>query len=397
MGTQSTASGTGSTPVAGKTTAPPQPDYGATTNLKAPMAASPTDVTFGQTKPLEMGAPAPAPSGDLWSGNGVRIDSNNVRHYADGSSEQLSSDTVKSILQPNALTPLYQASGPGQVNGGGFSIGGGGGSGSGGVGFGGGGFGAKAVQGPIDDTSRQRVEQAILARLEPQFRQDEASLRNQLLSSGLEVGSPAYTAELDRLQRGQNDARQQAILTGGTEESRQVGMNSQLQGQAFGQGLQGAQFDNATRQQMLAELLMQRNIPLNELNSLRTGSQVSMPNFQGYYTNNSAAAPIFDAAQAQGNYDMAAAQNQQSGFNSMLGGLATLGGAGIMRFSDLRLKTDVKPIGRTAGGHNLYSWKWKDGSGYDTGVIAQEVQQIRPDAVTQDTSGYLMVDYSKIH
>lgn len=290
----------------------------------------------------------------------------------------------------------------------GFSVGGGnaGGSGGGyqstggsryGNSYGGGGFGAPPVQGPVDDASRQRVEEAILSRLEPQFQQDEANLRNKLITSGLEVGSHAYNTELDRLKRSQTDARMQAILAGGTEESRQVGMNSQLQSLGFSQGLQGAQFDNQVRQQMLSELLLQRNTPLNELNSLRTGSQVSMPNFQGYYTNNATPAPIFDAAQSTGNYNMAAWQQQQAGANALLGGLASLGGAGIIRYSDARLKEDIRLIGQTPGGVNLYSWKWKDGSGEDSGVIAQEVVLSHPEAVSTDTSGFLMVDYSKLH
>ena len=262
--------------------------------------------------------------------------------------------------------------------------------------YGGGGFGAPPVQGPVDDASRRRVEEAILSRLEPQFQQDEANLRNRLIASGLEVGSHAYNTELDRLKRSQTDARMQAILAGGTEESRQVGLNAQLQSTAFNQGLQGAQFDNQVRQQMLSELLLQRNTSLNELNSLRTGSQVSMPNFQGYYTNNATPAPLFDAAQSTGNYNMAAWQQQQAGANALLGSLATLGGAGIIRYSDARLKEDIRPIGQTPGGVNLYSWKWKDGSGEDSGVIAQEVVLSHPEAVSTDTSGFLMVDYSKL-
>ncbi len=413
----------------GKTQQPPQPEIGQMKPMQMGAPAGGTET--GNLKPMQTDMPAGMGTGGgaatfatgtttqpggtgpgkiVYSNGGTTIDSNGVRRFSDGSSEQLTQGTIDYLLNPGAAAGLIQATGNGQQvypqggagagatptggNAGGAVFGGGSATGGG---SGGGGFGAGAVPSAIDDTSRRRVEQAILSRLEPQFRQDEERMRNQLLSSGLEVGSPAYTAELQRLQQGQNDARQQAILTGGTEESRQVGMNAQLQGQAFNQGLQGAQFDNATRQQMLSELLLQRNTPLNELNSLRTGSQVSMPNFGGYYTNNSAAAPIFDAAQAQGNYDLARAQQEQSGFNSMLGGLATLGGAGIMKFSDLRLKEDVKPIGRTVGGHNLYSWKWKDGSGYDTGVIAQEVQKLRPDAVVEGTSGYLMVDYAKIH
>ena len=300
----------------------------------------------------------------------------------------LSAGTPSPAPAPGPAAGTYAGTYAGPVGGGAATLG------ATGTGFGGGGFGASGVQGPVNDASRQRVEQAILARLEPQFRQDEAAMQNKLLSAGLEVGSPVYNSELRRLQQGQNDARQQAILAGGTEESRQVGLNAALQGQGFSQGLQGAQFDNATRQQMLAELLLQRNTPLNEMNSLRTGSQVAMPNFQGYYTNNAAAAPMFDAAQAQGNYNMAAAQNSQSGFNSMLGGLSTLGSAAI-QFSDARLKSNISRIGSTPSGVALYSWDWKDGSGSGTGVLAHEVAHI-PGAVLSDPSGYLKVDYSKI-
>lgn len=188
-------------------------------------------------------------------------------------------------------------------------------------------FGAGTVPTAVDDTSRQRVEEAILSRLEPQYQQDENRMRNQLLSQGLEVGTPAYAAELDRLARAQNDARMQAVLAGGTEESRQVGLNANLQQQAFQQGLQGSQFDNQTRQQMLAEMMYLRNLPLNELNALRSGGQVSMPTFGSYYTNNASPAPVFDAAGQQANYNMGIYNGQVSGSNALLGGLVRLGTA----------------------------------------------------------------------
>lgn len=396
MGMQTTQN----TGTAGKTQQPPAPTFEGTTK---PLALGEVQ----NTKPLavDMGAVTPAPA----SGMGPQPIGGATPTFVTGNTEADKFDYSKQ--NPAAIAGAFQATGNGQnlMGGatgpggtpagaapGGTAGGGGGGGGGGGAVFGGG-FGAGAVPSAIDDASRRRVEEAILSRLEPQFRQDSDRMRNQLLSSGLEVGSPAYTSELDRLARAQNDARMQAVLAGGQEESRQVGMNANLQGQAFSQGLQGAQFDNATRQQMLAELLMQRNTPLNELNALRTGSQVSMPQFGGYYTNNAQAAPIFDAATAQGNYDLTRAQQEQSGFNSMLGGLATLGGAGIMKFSDIRLKRNINRIGQTAGGIPLYSWTWADGSGSDTGVLAQEVMTLVPGAVVEDTSGFLMVDYSKIH
>lgn len=272
--------------------------------------------------------------------------------------------------------------------------GGGGGGSAGGGGAYSGRFGAGAVPGVVNDASRQRVEEALLSRLEPQYQQDEARLRNQLLSQGLEVGTPAYAAELDRLGRAQNDARMQAVLAGGQEESRQTQLNAQLQQQGFNQGLAGSQFDNQTRQQMLAEMMYMRNLPINELNALRTGTQVTAPQFGSYYTNNAQAAPVFEGAQAQGNYNMGAYQQQMSGYNGLMGGLASLGGAAIM--SDRRLKTDLTPIGVHPSGVTRYSWKWKDGSGGSTGVMAQDLLFVRPDAVEVTDSGHLAVRYDKI-
>jgi len=312
----------GSNPVFNAQTKPlevaPQGPWTANTN--------PAQAEGPQTKPLAF-SPSGTPSGSPFSvGGGVTIDSSGLRTYADGSTDQAPMHLVNGLSAQQSsgdqswqgstrpLTITDVSTRPGGGGGGGFTVGGGG-------------FGASPLPSPVDDASRRRVEEAILARLEPQFEKDMASTRNQLLSSGLEVGSPAYTSELERLARNQNDARISAVMSGGQEESRQVGLNANLQGQAFNQGLQGAQFDNATRQQMLSELLLQRNTPLNELNALRTGSQVAMPNFQGYYTNNAAAAPMFDAAVAQGNYDAQQAANNQSGFNALIGGAATAGAA----------------------------------------------------------------------
>jgi len=71
--------------------------------------------------------------------------------------------------------------------------------------------------------------------------------------------------------------------------------------------------------------------------------------------------------------------------------------------SDIRLKKDIEKVGKLKNGLNIYMWKWKDsakGLGLPLkttiGVIAQEVQKLKPEAVKQHKSGYLMVDYGAI-
>ena len=46
---------------------------------------------------------------------------------------------------------------------------------------------------------------------------------------------------------------------------------------------------------------------------------------------------------------------------------------------------------------NTYTWNEKSNKeGEDVGVIAQEVEQVLPEAVTTRADGYLAVDYHKI-
>lgn len=328
--------------------------------------------------------------------------------------------------------------------------------------------GVRALPGAIDDTSRKRVEEALLSRLNPQYQADEQALRTRLLNSGIEVGTDAYNREMANFSQRLNDARMQAVLAGGQEESRQVGLAQGLQAQEFGQayqkgkfgqdaeaamaanslqagiananlqqkntsdriaallaaqglnlqiadqgyahdlasrsfgnnaaamqfsqGLAGAQFDNQNRQQAIEEQAYLRSLPLNEANALRSGGQVQGPQFSGYYTGGQAqAAPVFDAAVAQGNYDMQAAQQKQSGFNALLGGLANLGGAAILR-SDPRLKSNIVRVGTHPLGIGVYEYDIEGQR--QRGVMSTEVRVVMPHAVSVGEDGFDRVNYS---
>jgi hypothetical protein len=61
-------------------------------------------------------------------------------------------------------------------------------------------------------------------------------------------------------------------------------------------------------------------------------------------------------------------------------------------FSDVRLKEDIRLIGRSPSGINIYEFKYKHTSGTWQGVMAQEV----PWARTMTDTGYYMVDYTKV-
>jgi Chaperone of endosialidase len=64
--------------------------------------------------------------------------------------------------------------------------------------------------------------------------------------------------------------------------------------------------------------------------------------------------------------------------------------------SDLRLKDNVRRIGRTQSGLPLYVFSYKGRPEQFTGVMAQDVLAVRPDAVSVGSNGYYAVDYHKL-
>ena len=67
----------------------------------------------------------------------------------------------------------------------------------------------------------------------------------------------------------------------------------------------------------------------------------------------------------------------------------------ITTFSDRRLKTNIKRVGTHPLGIGIYEFDYVWGE-HATGVMADEVRTVMPEAVTRHSSGYDMVDYSKL-
>ncbi|PHS61645.1 MAG: hypothetical protein COB12_11950 [Flavobacterium sp.] len=91
-------------------------------------------------------------------------------------------------------------------------------------------------------------------------------------------------------------------------------------------------------------------------------------------------------ARASGILGKAQAESQFTNQLLQLGGQV----AGAAAFSDERLKTDIKLIDNDENG-NIYEFKYINSDILYTGRMAQELQKIRPDAVSMHKSGYLMV------
>jgi len=66
--------------------------------------------------------------------------------------------------------------------------------------------------------------------------------------------------------------------------------------------------------------------------------------------------------------------------------------------SDIRLKDNIKRLGKSKSGINVYSFSYKSDPERKQyiGVMAQELLYKVPEAVTQNNEGYYAVDYSRI-
>lgn len=85
------------------------------------------------------------------------------------------------------------------------------------------------------------------------------------------------------------------------------------------------------------------------------------------------------------------ATNQQNGFYNALG---KLGAAGIGLLSDIRAKTDISRVGTLDNGLPVYLYRYKHGGPMQIGVMAQDVEKVKPEAVTE-FGGIKAVNYAE--
>lgn len=198
------------------------------------------------------------------------------------------------------------------------------------------------------------------SRLDPMFQQKDEALRARLANQGLDPGSQAGDAATQNFGMQQNDAYTQALANA-------IGQGTNAGNAIFQQGLQA---QNAPYSQLgqLASLLHGNNGPQTQyLNAANMGYQGALQNYG----------------------------IDQAGKNSMMSGLSGLGGAAIMG-SDERLKKNIERTSLEAiPGVPFATWEWKDGPpGRVMGVIAQDLEKVRPELVITREDGIKMVNYA---
>ena len=267
---------------------------------------------------------------------------------------------------------------------------------------------------------RQRVEDALMARMQPSLDRERSQMEQRLANQGIVAGSEAYGRDVGAYGQRANDATMSAILGGGQEQSRlaqleaqRAGFENQAQQQQFGQNMAmsgdqnrfnqqqwqnnmaGSQAQNAMLGNQYQLDTAARNQPINEIMALMSGGQVNQPNFQMSQPSQMATTDVGglinqNFGQQQQNY-----QNQMGAWNNTMGGLFDLGAAGI-KASDRRLKKNIELIGNNGFNVYEYNYIWEpDSAPLHRGYMAQEVIKVIPDAVVK-FGKWLALDYSKL-
>lgn len=217
------------------------------------------------------------------------------------------------------------------------------------------------------DLDRNKYTDQLLQRTNQDFTRASSADDVKLANQGIGVGSEAYAADKDILNRNLTDAQTQAYLASGQEQSQQFGM------------------DLAARQQGISEQQTQRQEPINELATLLGFTP-------GLQTSQGAVAPTNTAGIAQNNFadQQAAFQAKQAQQNQLYSGLFGLGSAAILA-SDRRLKSDIRRVGRMQSGIPVYSYTKYGRS--EIGVMAQDVEKVMPWLVVEMPDGFKAVNY----
>lgn len=182
---------------------------------------------------------------------------------------------------------------------------------------------------------RDKVEGAIYSRLDPQMEKDRAALETRLANQGVTQGSQAWNTATDSLNRSNTDARMQAILAGGQEQSRlqelalqQGQFNNSAQAQEFGQNAQRTNTNNQAQAQDFGQIqarglfgqqgIAQNNAAIgqNNTSTLNAGQFANAAQAQQYGQNqdqanfaNSGNQQNFSNAVTAGNFGNTARQN----------------------------------------------------------------------------------------
>lgn len=257
-------------------------------------------------------------------------------------------------------------------------------------------YGKPAEQRYYDMVSRysepaeaERQASAALGDMRTAEEGQQGAMFRSLAARGINPSSPGVTstlgsmavgnaaAEAGAMNRARNVARTMGMtLTGDAANFGRGGQSSVL---AFSQAASGnAQGSFGVANGALGGANGSAGVPLAGYNTAISGYGSNMSNYTKL-----------------GTTDMQLQAQSDAAFGQAVGQIAGLAGTAMM-MSDVRLKRNIKKIGQHSNGLGLYEFDYKWGGPRQVGVMADEVEQLFPDAVAVSPGGYKMVNYRMV-
>tara|TARA_R100001129_G_C5308815_1_gene244588 strand:- start:671 stop:1720 length:1050 start_codon:yes stop_codon:yes gene_type:complete len=222
-----------------------------------------------------------------------------------------------------------------------------------------------------------------------QFQASQANIMDQMAQT---AGGSGIAATVQALaQQGQLQAQQSAASIG-AQESQNQAMAAQQASQLQQLQAQGAaDVDLQQRQGAAAVDMASRKGAADVARLTAQGEQVAQ---QRELDRASTMLGMAQSEVAAYQQQTAQAQAQQTeALGGLIGGVGNLAGS---LFSDRRLKKNIKLIGKSPSGLNIYLFEYINkaiGNGVYQGVMSNEIPK---EAIVKHISGYDTVDYSKI-
>jgi hypothetical protein len=245
----------------------------------------------------------------------------------------------------------------------------------------------------IGDVTFERA----LSRLEPTLEKNRRASEVALANQGRPVGSEIRSDLIAERQRGENDLysalAMDAELAAGQEQSRLRGL-ALAEASAFAPELSG--IDNSFFGSGIANI--------DAAGITNAAESLMLDRYaQEAVRQNTQRSNFIDLA--QGGISGAKSINESGGLSSFFGGGGSGGGSSTASnigtaitlasmFSDRRVKENIKLLGKK-NGFDWYEFNYKGKQGTYRGVMAQDVEKIKPEAVTE-INGVKAVNYAMI-
>jgi hypothetical protein len=209
---------------------------------------------------------------------------------------------------------------------------------------------------------------------------------------GNEAQNQQYTQNM-----GQAAFYNQAQGAQNQQNAAQAAFGNTAQNQQYNQNMSSAAFNNQARQQQEQSAAYARSLPIQEMASLMSGSQVQAPQFANYNQPNVQNTDYSGLVQNQYNNQMQQYNQQMASRNAGIGSIFGLAGSALsaIPFSDRRLKHHIEQVGELASGIKIYVFSYLGSVKREFGFMADDILKVLPEAVGS-RDGFMTVDHGKV-